>query len=913
VSGGWRLASGGRVDRGRPLRFTFDGLAHEGLQGDTLASALLANGVITVGRSIAHDRPRGIFAAGVEEPNALVQVVRPRPEPMLVATTVELVGGLEANGLSGRGRLVPDDPRRRDDKRYVHCDLLVVGAGTAGLAATLEAGRRGERVILVDDQPELGGSLLGTRDPLDQVRSAAEELSSLPEVRVLTRTSAAGAYDHGYVVAFERRPGGDHRLWHVRAKRLVLATGAHERPLVFADNDRPGVMLASAARTYVNRYGVRPGSRTLVLTTNDTAYAAAVDVADAGVEVAAILDTRPQAPPAWAGQAAERGIRVLPGHAVTGTSGEERICAARIGLLAEPGGREVACDLLLVSGGWSPVLHLFGQAQGGLRYDPGQAAFVPEAGPRRGRGTPRPYGGPAGDAVRVVGAAAGDGSPAASAHTIWVIPPADGQGWDHHYVDLQRDSTVADVRRATGAGMRSLEHVKRYTTIGTAHDQGRTSGLAAAAVVAEAVGVELAELGTTTFRPPYVPVPFAALAGRERGPLADPVRVTPLHRWHLQQGAVFEDVGQWKRPRYFPRAGEDMDASVMRECRAARTGVAMQDVSTLGKIDVQGPDAATLLDLVYTNLISTLKVGAVRYGLMCRPDGMVFDDGTVLRLAEDRFALTTTTGNAAAVLDWLEEWLQTEWPHLRVYLTSVTEHWATVALVGPRSRELLGAVAPGLPVDRESFPFMTWREAAVAGAPARVCRISFSGELAYEVNVAGWDAITVWTALMEAGRPLAITPYGTETMHVLRAEKGYVIVGQDTDGTVTPHDLGMDWAVSKKKRDFIGRRSFARADTRRGDRKQLVGLLPTDPRELLAEGSQVIAGAEPGPPPVPMLGHVTSSYRSAALDRTFALALVRSGRDRVGDTLHAWSGGRSVPVTVTEPVFYDPEGARRDG
>jgi sarcosine oxidase subunit alpha len=292
---------------------------------------------------------------------------------------------------------------------------------------------------------------------------------------------------------------------------------------------------------------------------------------------------------------------------------------------------------------------------------------------------------------------------------------------------------------------------------------------------------------------------------------------------------------------------------------------------------------------------------------------MVFDDGTVLRLAEDRFALTTTTGNAAAVLDWLEEWLQTEWPHLRVYLTSVTEHWATVALVGPRSRELLGAVAPGLPVDRESFPFMTWREAAVAGAPARVCRISFSGELAYEVNVAGWDAITVWTALMEAGRPLAITPYGTETMHVLRAEKGYVIVGQDTDGTVTPHDLGMDWAVSKKKRDFIGRRSFARADTRRGDRKQLVGLLPTDPRELLAEGAQVIAGAEPGPPPVPMLGHVTSSYRSAALDRTFALALVRSGRDRVGDTLHAWSGGRSVPVTVTEPVFYDPEGARRDG
>jgi sarcosine oxidase subunit alpha len=376
---------------------------------------------------------------------------------------------------------------------------------------------------------------------------------------------------------------------------------------------------------------------------------------------------------------------------------------------------------------------------------------------------------------------------------------------------------------------------------------------------------------------------------------------------------VFENVGQWKRPRYYPRPGEDMEAAVRRECRAARTGVAVQDVSTLGKIDVQGPDAAAFLDLVYTNLISTLRVGAIRYGLMCRPDGMVFDDGTVLRLAEDRFLLTTTTGNAAAVLDWLEEWLQTEWPHLRVYLASVTEHWATIALVGPRSREVLGAVAPGLPVDRERFPFMSWREAAVAGAPARVCRISFSGELAYEVNVVGWDAMTVWTALLRAGRSLDITPYGTETMHVLRAEKGYVIVGQDTDGTVTPQDLGMDWAVSKKKPDFIGRRSFARPDTRRRDRKQLVGLLPADPHVLLAEGAQVIEDAEPGPTPVPMVGHVTSSYRSAALDRTFALALVRSGRDRIGATLGAWSDGRAVPVIVTDPVFFDPDGARRDG
>jgi sarcosine oxidase subunit alpha len=588
---------------------------------------------------------------------------------------------------------------------------------------------------------------------------------------------------------------------------------------------------------------------------------------------------------------------VLAGHAVTGTSGDDRIRAARIAELGGPGDREVACDLLLVSGGWSPAVHLFSQAQGRLRFDPDRAAFVPE---------------PSGDGVQVVGRARGvRGS--ATAPALWVIPPPDGEGWDHHFVDLQRDSTVADVRRATGAGMRSIEHVKRYTTIGTAHDQGKTSGVTAAAVVAEELQVELAELGTTTFRPPYVPVPFAALAGRERGALSDPVRVTPLHTWHVEHGAVFEDVGQWKRPRYYPRPGEDMEAAVLREGRVARTGVAMQDVSTLGKIDVQGPDAARFLDLVYTNLISSLKVGSIRYGLMCRPDGMVFDDGTVLRVAEDRFLVTTTTGNAAAVMDWLEEWLQTEWPHLRVYLTSVTEHWATMALVGPRSREVLGAVAPGLAVDRDSFPFMTWREAPVAGVPARVCRISFSGELAYEVNVVGWEATTVWTALMGAGGSLGITPYGTETMHVLRAEKGYVIVGQDTDGTVTPRDLGLDWAVSRKKADFIGRRSFARADTRRGDRKQLVGLLPTDPRELLAEGAQVIEHADPGPPPVPMLGHVTSSYRNAVLGRTFALALVQSGRDLIGETLHAWSDGRVVPVTVTQPLFYDPEGLRRDG
>ncbi|MGH3403543.1 MAG: glycine cleavage T C-terminal barrel domain-containing protein, partial [Streptosporangiaceae bacterium] len=505
---------------------------------------------------------------------------------------------------------------------------------------------------------------------------------------------------------------------------------------------------------------------------------------------------------------------------------------------------------------------------------------------------------------------AADDEPVTAPLVLPLVPyPGDGEPWTGHYVDLQRDATAAEVWRATGAGLRSVEHVKRYTTVGTGHDQGKTSGVLTTAVVARALQAAAGELGTTTFRPPYTPVAFATLAGRNRGELADPARCTPSHDWAAAHGAAFENVGQWKRAWYFPAEGEDIDAAVARECRAAREGVAFMDASTLGKIEVAGPDAGVLLDRLYTNLISSLKVGSIRYGVMCRADGMVFDDGTVARLAEDRFLLTTTTGNAAAVLEWMEEWLQTEWPALRVRLTSVTEQWATIAVVGPRSRELAGRLAPGLAVDNDSFGFMTWRDAQVAGIGARVCRISFSGELAYEINVAWWHGPALWEAVASAGA----TPYGTQTMHVLRAEKGFPIIGQDTDGTVTPQDLGMSWVISKKKKDFIGKRSFARADTARPDRKHLVGLLPADDQLLLPEGTQLVATAQLPAAPVPMLGYVTSSYRSAALGRTFALALVKGGRDRTGEQLYAAVGDAVVPVTVTGPVLYDKEGARRDG
>jgi sarcosine oxidase subunit alpha len=511
---------------------------------------------------------------------------------------------------------------------------------------------------------------------------------------------------------------------------------------------------------------------------------------------------------------------------------------------------------------------------------------------------------------------------------IWLIPALEGDpvDWADHFVDLHRDATVADIWRATNAGMRSLEHIKRYTTIGTGHDQGATSGVNAAGVVAQALAGHgttgsPGDLGTTTFRAPSIPVSFAALAGRDVGGLHDPARVTPIQPWHVAAGARFEDVGHWKRPWYFPRPGEDLEAAVLRECRAARTGVAVMDATTLGKIEVVGSDAGEFLNRVYTNAFAGLLVGSARYGLMCTADGMVLDDGVTMRLAPDRFYLTTTTGGAARVLDWLEEWHQTEWPHLDVAFTSVTEQWTTIAVVGPRSREVISRLAPQIDVSAEAFPFMTFRETdlagSVAGVPARIARISFSGELAYEINVAGWYGLAVWEAVMAAGADLDITPYGTETMHVLRAEKGFPIVGQDTDGTVTPHDLGMSWIVSKKK-DFIGKRSLRRPDSIRPDRKHLVGLLPVDPTALIPEGAQLVSPDVDLDPstvsyPLPMLGHVTSSYHSAALERTFALALIKGGRDRMGETVLAPLGDRTIAATITSSVLYDPEGARRDG
>ncbi len=971
----FRLPEGGSIDRSRPLRFFFNGRRFEGFAGDTLASALLANGVHLVGRSFKYHRPRGILSAGTEEPNAIVQVGSgARGLPNLKATRVELYEGLSARSVNcwpGPGvdlaavndfahRLIPAGfyyktfmwphrgwhvyerlirrmaglghaPDGPDPDRYermnAHCDVLVVGAGPAGLAAAETAGRSGARVILADEDCLLGGSLPGSADA-GRLGETSAELETMDNVRVLTRTTVTGYYDHNFLVALERvtdhlGPGAPphlprQRLWHIRAGRVVLATGALERPLVFANNDRPGVMLAGAARAYVNRFAVLPGRRAVVVTDNDGAYDAALDLHRHGVEIAAIVDLRPDGEGERAVAAREAGLQVLTGHAVVDTAGRCRVRAAHVARLDDDGSlagpvRALPCDLIAMSGGWSPAVHLFSQSGGKLRYDNALRGFVPDVSPQPVRCTGASNGAFDTEACIAEGRSAGAGEPAApgpvrpAGRALWAVPARNRAGETRRFVDFQNDVTSADIGLAAREGYESVEHLKRYTTLGMGTDQGKTGNVPGLAILAETLGLSIPEVGTTMFRPPYEPIAFGAIAGRDVGPLADPVRRTPMHRWHEENGAVFEDVGQWKRPFYYPRDGETKEEAVARECLAVRNAAGILDASTLGKILVCGPNAREFLNRIYTNAWDRLEPGRCRYGLMLGEDGMVFDDGVTACLSQDRFLMTTTTGNAARVLAWLEEWLQTEWPELRVYLTSLTEQFATVALAGPDSREILGGLTDDIDLAPDAFPFMAWRDGHVSGLSARVFRVSYTGELSYEIVVSASDATDLWTALMSHG----VTPFGTEAMHVLRAEKGYLMVGQETDGTVTPLDLGMGWILSRKK-DFIGRRSLARGGMRDPMRKRLVGLRTEDSATVLPEGAQILADPPSGAPET-MIGHVTSSYWSAALGRSIALALVKGGRDRKPGTVHLPLDDRIVRAEICDPKFYDPEGARLDG
>ncbi len=1000
-----RVAGLGRVDRARALHFTFNGRALQGHPGDTLASALLANGVHLVGRSFKYHRPRGFLAAGHEEPNAIVQLERgAHTEPNLRATEIELYEGLDAasvnvfpsvefdlravfgigapimvagfynktfkwpkafwqsvyepmiRGSAGLGRAPTEPDPDTYDRMHWHCDAVVVGAGPAGLAAALPLARAGLRLVLVEEAAELGGTLLSRPAQVEGASGAewaartAAELESLGNVLVLRRTSVFGYYDHNYLMAVERRtdhlgPGrargvARKRLWHLRAARVVLATGAHDRPIVFGNNDLPGILLAGAACTYAHRYGVSLGRAGVAFVNNDAGLRQALDTQAAAKNLTHVVDARAQPDAALAARAKELGLELLAGHVVATAHGGKRVAALEVCPISGSGARRLDCDHALVSGGLNPVVHLYSQSPGTLEWDDTLACFLPHrtvqaveaAGALRGCfALERALADGASAAARTLAslgradAARGRGGEVAPAPRddlrlakLWSVQAMLGRDLPgKHFVDFQNDVTERDIRLAAREGFRSVEHAKRYTTTGMASDQGKTSNVVGLALLADALAKPVPEVGTTTFRPPFTPVTFGALAGRDLGALSDPVRTTPIHAWHVAQGARFEDVGQWKRPWYFPKHGEDLHAAVRRETKTVRTTAGVMDATTLGKIDIQGPDAAEFLERIYTNAWKKLPVGACRYGLMCKADGMVFDDGVTARLAPDRFLMTTTTGGAARVLDWLEEWLQTEWSGLKVFCTSITEQWSTVAVVGPKSREILKALAPEIDFSNAAFPFMTWKDGVVAGMDARVFRISFSGELAYEINVPSWHGRAMWEAVWVAGQAHGLVAYGTETMHVLRAEKGFIIVGQETDGTVTPYDLGMEWIVSKAKKDFIGKRSFTRTDTARTGRKQLVGLLPRDKAFVAVEGSHLVADpARARHDPAtgsPSLGHVTSSYFSPNLDTGFALALLLDGRAMHGKTVWNVTASGLVPMTVCDPVFLDKENKRRDG
>ncbi|WOI56699.1 sarcosine oxidase subunit alpha [Palleronia sp. LCG004] len=991
----FRVPGRGRVRHDRPVTFTFDGREVAGCEGDTVASALLANGRHLMGRSFKYHRPRGPVAAGSEEPNALIGTRRGpgRSEPNTRATMQEIWSGLETlsqntfpdlrfdlgavndrahrllsagfyyktfmwpksfwdkvyepfiRAAAGLGVSPTEEDPDSYASRYLHTDILVVGGGPAGLEAARAAAQSGLRVTLVDEHAELGGTLLSEpqaridgRPAWDWLAATVEALEAMG-VRIMTRTTAIGYYHQNMIGLCERLT--DHlpelpkdtpreRLWRVRAGQVILAQGALEKPLVFDGNDRPGVMLAGAAQTYLNRFGVRVGNRVAIVTSHDSAYWAAFDLADTGSQIVALVDTRDAPGPDVAAEARRRGIPVLTGQTVTGTRGRLRINGVFIAPVT--GGdvgksRRVPCDALLMSGGWTPSLHLFSHTKGSLAWDADRQTFLPD------RVTEACHIAGAGRGLWGITAALHDGAEMGSAAaramgldadprridvsqdrggkgvSVTELPSGKSAASTRAFVDFQNDVTAKDLRLAVKEGMRSIEHVKRYTTNGMATDQGKMSNINGLNIAAEALGKPAPEVGLTTFRPPYTPTTFGAFAGYHRGAHFEVTRRTPIDAWADENGAVFEPVGHWRRARYFPKPCEDMDAAVGRECRATRASLGIFDASTLGKIEVVGPDAAEFMNRMYTNPWTKLAPGRARYGLLLGDDGFIRDDGVIGRLADDRFHVTTTTGGAARVLNMMEDYLQTEWPDLKVWLTSTTEQWAVIAVNGPNARKLIEPFVEGADISPDALPHMSVVECSFDNLPCRLFRLSFTGELGFEINVPARHGRAVWEKLMEAGKPFDITPYGTETMHVLRAEKGFIIVGQDTDGTVTPYDAGMGWAVGKQKADFVGMRALMRHDLVAANRKQLVGLLTEDGETKLEEGAQIVFDPNQQTPMI-MAGHVTSSYHSDAVGQPIALAVIEGGRERMGETVHIPMPDRTVTAKITAPIFYDPNNDR---
>ena len=986
------------VDETYRVSFKFNGSRYYGYKGDTLASALLANDIHLVGRSFKYHRPRGIMTSGSEEPNAIVQLHNnsDRTEPNVRATEIEIYEGLEASSQNcwpsvnfdigginnllspllpagfyyktfmwpasfwekyeyfirksaglGKSPTTPDPDIYEHE--YIHCDVLIVGAGISGIMAAKTAAKNGLKTLLVDEKPNLGGSTIyqnsehfkiNNQNSGSWLEKEINEIKKIDNLDIRIRTSVAAFHGYNFLLAREnltdhlpieqRKNKTRQKLLKIRAKKVITATGSLERPLIFDNNDRPGILLSSAIKRYADLFGVACGEKNIFLTNNDSAYETAISLIQKGIKVEAIVDNREEIESKLLYEVEKNNIKVFKGFTIVNTNGYKKINRVSLMKLSKDGQKVIgskinlSCDCLGVSGGWTPAVHLFTQSGGKLKFREEDQVFIPSKyssdqvslGACNGdltlediiENTPKylkeflnikktDY-----DNVEVFS------SENKSKRNIWLLPSDKILGKTKSFVDYQNDATAKDIKLALREGFRSIEHVKRYTTTGMGTDQGKLGNMHALGIISETAGTKMGEHGTTTFRPPYTPLTFGTIVGRNVGEYFDVFRKTPMHEWHLKNKAEFENVGQWKRAWYYPKNNENMFEAVQRESKAARESAGILDASTLGKIDIQGTDASEFLNRVYTNAWSKLAVGKCRYGLMLNEDGMVYDDGVTTRLGENHYIMTTTTGGAANVLGKLEDYLQTEWPELDVYLTSVTDHFATISVCGPNSKKIISNVIPDLDLSDENFPHMSFKNAKIGKINCRVMRISFTGEHSYEINIQANYANSVWEKCMDVGKDFNITPYGTETMHLLRAEKGFIIVGQDTDATMTPIDLQMDWIVSKKKYDFIGKRSLYRSDTIKDDRKQLVGLLTDNPNEILEEGAQIVADVNKSP--IEMLGHVTSSYYSPNLKKSIALGVVRGGKNMMGKKLIIPMENKTINVTVADPVFLDKENKR---
>ncbi|WP_312527583.1 sarcosine oxidase subunit alpha family protein [Paracoccus sp. (in: a-proteobacteria)] len=972
--GPFRLSSGGRlIDRAYQLPFRFDGRQLRGLEGDTLASALLASGQLMMGRSFKYHRPRGPVSSGAEEPNALLGLGQGgRFEPNQRATTTPLVAGMLTTSQNAwpslnfdigainnklyrflpagfyyktfihprpawkhlfepiirRSAGLGKAPTQKDpdsyEQAYAFADIVVVGGGIAGLEAARRHGLDGKTVVVLEQSGHWGG-----RTPTDhpqgaaQIKALVDALAAMPNVTMRRNTMATGLYDHGYLLAREALADHDpnqgiarQRLWRIRAGHVITATGALERPLAFAGNDVPGVILAGAVRDFIDLYGVAPGRRIVVVTNNDDAYRTALTALDAGLEVPVILDARKNANGPLIEMARQRGIRILNGSAIAGIKGSKAVEGVKIcdqmgsGQVLET----VEADCVAMSGGWSPVVHLWSHCGGKLNWDATQLMFAPD--PNRpptgadGKAMASAVGAAAGD-LRVAGLTdAVDESPIMA---VWIMPEhATRQMRFKMWLDFQNDVKVSDVQLAAQEGYESVEHTKRYTTLGMATDQGKLSNINGLAILSDALSQPIPATGTTTFRPTYTPLTLGTIAAEARDEIFIPLRKTAIHGWHESHGVHWEPVGLWRRPYCYPVASESHSESVAREVLAVRGGVGTLDASTLGKIIVKGPDAGKFLDMMYTNMMSSLPIGKCRYGLICTENGFLTDDGVVARLSEDSWLVHTTSGGADRIHGHFEDWLQCEWWDWQVYTANVTEQWAQIAVVGPKARILLERLG-GMDLSAEKLPFMGWAEGQLAGIPARVFRISFSGELSFEVAVPANRGLELWEKLHELGRDLGVTPYGTEAMHIMRAEKGFIMIGDETDGTVIPQDLGLGWAISKKKDDYIGKRAQERSHMASADRWKLVGLESLDGR-MIPDGAYAMAEGHNANGQRKTQGRVTSTYISPTLGKPIAMGLVHHGPDRMGDVLEFTNpGGEPVKARIVDPVFFDKEGTRANG